>query len=270
MILKNLFFPKFTAGGQPPLSVISVGLQEDQNKIVRPKKYLGYHLMLTRRGAGELEFMGKTYPLAQNAVFFIDKTAGHSYRPVGGRWFTEWICFDCPKSLMHGLGFKDAVIIPKAHEIYTKYHTLIMSQAELMDDGAAYRSSALLYELLCELCCFMRCEPDGLSTSAAKHISAAQEYIKNNYMHNIGLPEISAAAGVSKQYLCRVFRERLGTTPYGYLVLCRINKAKQLLQDRGVPIGEISAQCGFSDFSYFCAAFKKSEGMSPGSFRNQI
>lgn len=49
----------------------------------------------------------------------------------------------------------------------------------------------------------------------------------------------------------------------------RIGKAKKLLTESDLGISEISRECGFTDYNYFIAVFKKMTGLPPGQYRTQ-
>lgn len=53
-----------------------------------------------------------------------------------------------------------------------------------------------------------------------------------------------------------------------YVTELRINKAKELLKDDTMKIGEISASVGFNDMRYFAKIFKKYMGVTPSDYRN--
>jgi len=73
---------------------------------------------------------------------------------------------------------------------------------------------------------------------------------------------------VSPQYLCRLFSNILRMRPFEYLTKFRIQKAKELLLgDCNIQISEVSKKIGYNDLSYFCALFKKFEGITPMEYR---
>src|SRR5580704_8142238 len=49
----------------------------------------------------------------------------------------------------------------------------------------------------------------------------------------------------SKDYLMHLFREYAGESPIKYILRVRLEKAKALLADKHLRIGEIATQCGF-------------------------
>ena len=47
----------------------------------------------------------------------------------------------------------------------------------------------------------------------------------------------------------------------------RLQAALSLLVSEDLPIGEISARCGFSTQNYFCYKFREKIGKSPSQYR---
>ena len=81
------------------------------------------------------------------------------------------------------------------------------------------------------------------------------------------MEKLSEVSGMSKQYLCRLFRNTLDTRPMEYVAKRRIQAAKELLTGTKMSIEEISEQTGFCDNSYFCKLFRRYEGITPTQFR---
>lgn len=92
------------------------------------------------------------------------------------------------------------------------------------------------------------------------------DYIEKDYSDDITLDELSKIGCISKYHLIRLFTKEKGITPYKYLELYRINKAKQLLQNEK-SILEVAMQCGFSDQSHFTNLFKKTIGITPKQYQ---
>ena len=81
------------------------------------------------------------------------------------------------------------------------------------------------------------------------------------------MEELCAVSGVSKQYLCLLFRNSLGSRPMEYITKRRIQAAKELLTATDKTIEEIAAETGFCTPSYFCKLFRRYEGITPTGFR---
>jgi AraC-like DNA-binding protein len=77
--------------------------------------------------------------------------------------------------------------------------------------------------------------------------------------------ELEAATGLSRYALARHFRACLGTSPHRYLVMRRLDRARELVR-QGVPLADAALACGFADQSHMTRQFKKGYGLSPGRF----
>jgi AraC-like DNA-binding protein len=76
------------------------------------------------------------------------------------------------------------------------------------------------------------------------------------------LDQLATITGYSKWQITRDFRSLFGTSPYRYLTLRRLEKAKSLMS-QGMPIAQVAQECFFSDQSHFTRQFKKSFGTTP-------
>lgn len=65
--------------------------------------------------------------------------------------------------------------------------------------------------------------------------------------------------------MLRLFAKEKGITPYGYLEMVRINRAKALLESGESP-AEAALKTGFSDQSHFTNFFKKFIGLTPKQY----
>jgi AraC-like DNA-binding protein len=74
---------------------------------------------------------------------------------------------------------------------------------------------------------------------------------------------LEALTGLSRYALARHFRACLGTSPYRYLTLRRLDRARSLIR-RGSALADAAVSCGFADQSHMTRQFKKAYGMSPG------
>jgi two-component system response regulator YesN len=98
-------------------------------------------------------------------------------------------------------------------------------------------------------------------------VEQAEEYIRSNYVNNITLNDVASEVFVSPQYLSRIFHGEKGISFIEYLNRCRIDRAKELLCQKSIPITEVAFQSGYNDYKYFSNVFKKYTGLTPRDFR---
>ncbi|KAB8319574.1 helix-turn-helix transcriptional regulator [Tolypothrix campylonemoides VB511288] len=101
---------------------------------------------------------------------------------------------------------------------------------------------------------------DGLSKSTLQQV---RSYINEHLHQEVKLSEIAAIAQMSQYHFLRLFKQSMGVTPHQYILQCRIDKAKYLLQHSELNIADIAARVGFCDQSHFTRYFKRIVGITP-------
>ena len=103
-------------------------------------------------------------------------------------------------------------------------------------------------------------------TKHSGYIEAACEYIKNNYMNDITVADISAHVAIDRTYMYRLFCREKGISPSKYLQRVRLEAAKELMDKGGHPLSEIPKLAGFHSRSRFAAIFKAEYGVLPRDY----
>jgi AraC-like DNA-binding protein len=98
-------------------------------------------------------------------------------------------------------------------------------------------------------------------------VRRARELLDARYREGVTSAELEAQTGLDRFELARHFRIRLGTSPYRYLVLRRLDRARALMTVPGLGLADIAAETGFSDQSHLTRHFKLAFGITPGRWR---
>lgn len=93
------------------------------------------------------------------------------------------------------------------------------------------------------------------------------EFIKNNYMKNIGVCEMADVIKMSESNLYAVFKKATGSSPIKYLNQYRLTIACELLHKTDYSIKEIAEKVGIPDQFYFSKLFKSKHSISPQQYR---
>jgi AraC-like DNA-binding protein len=106
--------------------------------------------------------------------------------------------------------------------------------------------------------------------SVPKLLDRLRRTLEERY-HEVDLTPAAVAAqnGIGKRYLHSLFGAE-GTTFNGELMAIRLERARQMLQDRRferLPIGEVAARCGFVDPSHFARRFRTRFCMAPAAYK---
>lgn len=97
-------------------------------------------------------------------------------------------------------------------------------------------------------------------------LQRAKDYIEANLSDSeLDVEKVSDAIGVSRRTLNRIFAAH-GTTAARWLWQKRLEASHMsLTEGRAQHIADVAVSCGFSDFSHFSRAFKKTYGIAPNT-----
>ena len=108
----------------------------------------------------------------------------------------------------------------------------------------------------------------GSLKSKKSVIAQVCDFLQVHYADPVSLDQLANIAGLSRFYLCRLFRRETGLSPSAYQMQIRIDRAKQLLA-RGIPIAQVASETGFYDQSHFGYHFKRLVGTTPGHYQGE-
>lgn len=79
----------------------------------------------------------------------------------------------------------------------------------------------------------------------------------------ITIKELARKVAMNECYLKKGFKAMFGTTVYDFFQKERMEIAKYLLNEKGLPVSEVALKMGYSCISHFSTAFKKHTGLKP-------
>lgn len=93
------------------------------------------------------------------------------------------------------------------------------------------------------------------------------EFIRLNSSENIGVPDVAEHMGVSRRMAEMLFRRFAGHSILDEIRQTRLARLKTFLLETALPIGQISAQCGFQNEMHAKRVFKQYTGQTMRQFR---
>lgn len=167
--------------------------------------------------------------------------------------------------LLNTIGTRDPHIEAIAH----------LFQAELDTDsmgGQLYAESLVqvfIVHLLRQYCTFQPKIPPHPKSDATPRLQPVLDYIHTYLDRPLHLAELAEVLGINQYYFCRLFKQSMGMAPYQYVLQQRMEKAKELLQQRKHTIAEVAVLVGCTDQSRFTKHFKNYFGITPSLFLKQ-
>lgn len=101
----------------------------------------------------------------------------------------------------------------------------------------------------------------------ANIIFNCMEFLQNNCHEKIEVNDLATKYHLSRSTLLRYFEDITKTTPSKYLLTCRLNKAKILLESTVLSVATVAQECGFFDSTHLTKFFKDSLHMTPLQYR---
>lgn len=149
------------------------------------------------------------------------------------------------------LQVRSSEYLHKQYEEIKKLHTTGGSRAKML---------SLFYEMLSEL--------GSQNNDTVIHPALAFLY-DNYHMPDITNARLAHMCNISEVYFRKRFKAGTGTSPKQFLLMLRLQKAKQMLSEGTQKIAAIAGACGFESGAHFCRTFKEQVGMTPSEYRQK-
>ena len=94
-----------------------------------------------------------------------------------------------------------------------------------------------------------------------------KKYIDNHIAEEISMNEIAKKVHPNPDYLTRIFKQEVGVSIARYIIIRKMDRAKQLLLETDKTISEVAWEVGYFNYSSFYKTFIKLVGMSPQAFK---
>lgn len=224
-------------------------------------------LFLVQAGAMELTLGGAPTLAAAGQVVLFDCREPYRYGGSDGLEFT-WLLFnglnarDFYRRILQAHGGRHIFVPSAAAETARLLDTLLSSCAadERLSESAC---SQMLHRLLC----LLLLDEHDPAQDRSDRIAQAIRYMNRHLFEPLTVQGVAEAVNLSTSHFSREFKARTGYSPYEYIVLRRIDKAKYLLTSTRQTVGEVAFATGYNSEENFIHSFQKHVGIPPGLFR---
>ena len=93
------------------------------------------------------------------------------------------------------------------------------------------------------------------------------EYMREHIRDSLSIEDICRALHYNKSYIFKQFKKTTNCSIMAYFSKLKVEKAKELLRETSMSIGEISSYLSFDTPNYFSKTFKKITGFTPSTYR---
>ncbi|UZF93371.1 AraC family transcriptional regulator [Bosea sp. NBC_00550] len=97
-------------------------------------------------------------------------------------------------------------------------------------------------------------------------LARARAYLDAHATDAVDSARLEVVTGLGRFALARQFRAAFGTSPYNYLVMRRLDRARHMLMHNS-SLADAAFACGFADQSHLTRQFRRAFGVTPGRWR---
>jgi AraC family transcriptional regulator len=98
-------------------------------------------------------------------------------------------------------------------------------------------------------------------------VRRVKTHIETNLGAAITTKDLATLARLSSYHFCRTFRNSFGESPRGYVTRRRVERAQGLMLTTNTSLGQIAADCGFTDQAHLSRLFRRFVGETPSVWR---
>ncbi len=108
------------------------------------------------------------------------------------------------------------------------------------------------------------------NASYEESVEDAKKYIFDHLGDDLKVSTIAEHIHMSPSHFSRVFKQQTGFSPYDFVLVTRLNRAKDYLRKTDMTVSEIAYEVGFNSDANFVYFFTKHTGYSPNKFRKLV
>lgn len=233
---------------------------------------LDYDLWLAVKGRGTMRIHDQIYPIQPGTLFVL--------RPGDSGWATQdpddrltvvYLHLDIAtpqNDCLVDRGWLPSRCIP--YHDFSTIDMLLTRAVRLME--SRQQLAALEARLVVRQALIGMYQQDALNQGVTtaqrdRRIEQAMAYLRSHLDRRVSLAEAATLAGLAPGYFSRLFTQATGMSFRAFVLQARLQRARTLLDETTMSIGQIAQALGYEDVFLFSRQFKQQHGLSPRKIR---
>jgi len=230
--------------------------------IYAPHRHDTYTIGITLNGVQSFDFRGKTRHSLPGQMVVLHPDELHDGRAGTDAAFRYRAINIAPETIQGILGGK---VLPFVKNGISTDKRLRKAIDQLLSDYTRALDWLEYHDALYDLAIALEAISGAAQGRKIVNYAAANTarvYLNDNLQRNVSLEELEQVTRYDRWQLSRDFRLAFGTSPYRYMIMRKLNKARFLILS-GDTFAAAAAECCFSDQSHFTRHFRKAYGLTP-------
>lgn len=234
-----------------------------------------------QRGSLVFESAGQTYSFLPGTIFVSQPNEWHRLRTNPKGLVMYWLFFRFPKKGSRLLGLPPDESAWLEHELRAFPHRLFegtdrVRQAfhrlfriyDTLPSGTAQRRLALRGTCLELLFALIEAGGTKVRLPSPARISPIIKAMRKHPEKDYPTDALIRQSALSPCVLTNLFKQTTGLPPHAFLLVCRIQCAKERLRTTSESITQIATTLGFASPQHLAMHFKRETGSTPTDWRN--
>ena len=218
-------------------------------------------------GQAEIFIDGKRFVAKSGDSLFVSPMVSHRMNVLKGKFGYYCICFD---GKLLGDREEAGNVAEGSKKLPPMMRNSVVAEsvkniAHLFGGdkkGRSYSAVGELYRIFGEIISANLLE-DAADSSDGKFALAIFKYIKGKYSEQITSGDCAEHFYIDQSSFCRKFKKCFGTTFSNYLCSYRLERARQMLEEKNLSVSEVSNKAGYANTSYFIKKYRQAYGITP-------
>jgi AraC-like DNA-binding protein len=234
-----------------------------------PHRHDTYAIGITLTGVQQFDYRGATRNSLRGELVVLHPDERHDGRAGDERGLRYRTAYVAPADIQAALGGQPLPFVEGGVSRDSRLRGAILA---LLADFDRPLTDLEHQDALYDLAHALRDSASGAGPASIANRAAAlgaRDYIEAHLDAGFSLGDLEHAVGHDRWQLSRDFRAIFGTSPYRYLILRRLDRARAAMR-QGCGNAEAALAAGFADQSHFNRQFKRAFGLTPGGWRRAI
>jgi AraC-like DNA-binding protein/quercetin dioxygenase-like cupin family protein len=233
-----------------------------------------YDLWFVVRGQGSMRLGDQHYAIQPGTLFVLRPgDVGHAEQDPNNRLTVAYMHLDMRATADAASALKNGAWLPSRCILFqdtAQIDALLTRAVRLME--TRQRLAAVEARFVAQQALVAIYQQDArnhgvMGAQIDRRIEQVTNFIRSHPEARMSLEAAAARSGLAPTYFSRLFSQEVGMSLRAFMLQVRMERARLLLEETTMSVGEIAAALGYSDIFLLSRQFKQHYGYAPSQVR---